>query len=493
MQTRAPHALGTWPGAIWESEAAQCILCGERRRDYLFVVGSARVTRCYGCGLISRTGSEGGVGASYRLDADCAASLTQALPAGRILLVSDEPRALVLGPGQEAVAVAPAKVSQALDAAGATPFAAALINGSLDFVADPLALLRGIAGAVRPGGPVIVVAGATDISRLPADALPAHSFSPATLLRLAQVAGLRTESCGLLRRSIDTPAPDPRLAQVPPVPLLARVIARILRRPIEVSSGVFELRARVAEVRQRPKLSIIMPVYNEAATFLDTFHRVHGAKLESIDRELIVVESNSTDGSRELVRSVAHLSGVRAVYQDAPLGKGHAVRAGMAVADGDVLLIQDADSEYDVGDYDIVLEPLLRLSSTFVLGSRHLGGRTWKIRQFADARTVAAIMNLGHQLFTSLANWLYGAEMHDPTTMYKVFRREAVAGLRFRRNRFDFDWELVCKLIRRGHLPAEVPINYRSRSYAEGKKVRFFRDPITWLRTIIASRFEPLA
>jgi hypothetical protein len=165
----------------------------------------------------------------------------------------------------------------------------------------------------------------------------------------------------------------------------------------------------------------------------------------------------------------------------------------MAVAEGDVLLIQDADSEYDVGDYDIVLEPLLRLSATFVLGSRHMGGRTWKIRQFANARALAGIMNLAHQLFTALANWLYQADMRDPTTMYKVFRREAVAGLRFRRDRFDFDWELVCKLIRRGHLPAEVPINYRSRSYAEGKKVRFFSDPITWLRTIVASRFEPLA
>jgi hypothetical protein len=122
-----------------------------------------------------------------------------------------------------------------------------------------------------------------------------------------------------------------------------------------------------------------------------------------------------------------------------------------------------------------------------------MGGRTWKIRQFANARALASVMNLAHQLFTALANWLYHSDMRDPTTMYKVFRREAVAGIRFRRNRFDFDWELVCKLIRRGHVPAEVPINYRSRSYAEGKKVRFFRDPITWLRTIIASRFEPLA
>jgi glycosyltransferase involved in cell wall biosynthesis len=205
------------------------------------------------------------------------------------------------------------------------------------------------------------------------------------------------------------------------------------------------------------------------------------------------VESNSTDGSRELVRSIEHLPGVRVLYQDRPSGKGHAVRAAMAVASGDIFLIQDADSEYDVGDYDIVLEPVLRLSTTFVLGSRHLGGRTWKVRKFAEARALAAVMNLAHQFFTTLTNWFYQSDMSDPTTMYKVFRRETIHGIRFRRDRFDFDWELVCKLIRRGHLPTEVPVNYRSRSYAQGKKVRFFRDPITWLRTILASRFEPLA
>ena len=102
-------------------------------------------------------------------------------------------------------------------------------------------------------------------------------------------------------------------------------------------------------------------------------------------------------------------------------------------------------------------------------------------------------MNLAHESFTALANGLYGTELRDPTTMYKAFRRDAYEGIRFTRNRFDFDWELVCKLVRRGHVPVEVPVNYKSRSFAEGKKVRFFRDPVTWLETIVASRFEPLA
>jgi glycosyltransferase involved in cell wall biosynthesis len=192
------------------------------------------------------------------------------------------------------------------------------------------------------------------------------------------------------------------------------------------------------------------------------------------------------------VRAVEGTPGVRVIYEDAPRGKGHAVRAGIEASTGDFILIQDADSEYDVADYDIVVDPLLQHRTTFVLGSRHLGGRTWKIREFADARHLGFVMNLAHEGFTLLANLLFGTDMRDPTTMYKVFRRECYEGIRFRRDRFDFDWELVLKLVRRGHLPIEVPINYKSRSYSEGKKVRFVSDPLTWVPTIVKSRFEKL-
>ncbi len=483
------------PRAIWQATGKECVLCGATRRDYLFVAGSARMTRCHECGLISRAGTMApGQVPSYRLDADAARALMAGLPRGRILQVADVGAVLASADGREFVDVPAYDLPQALGSMPASePFDGALVNGAVEQVPDPVALLRLVARAVRPGAPVVIAAGANDISLLDADALPAHSFTPNTLLRLAFAAGIRSESCGMLRRSLRTPPLDARLSAEPRLPLLTRLFGAILRRPVEVSSGLLELRAQAEAPRPRPTLSIIMPVFNEASTFLATFHAVHAAGVFGVDRELIVVESNSSDGSRDLVRSIEHLPGVRVLYQDRPSGKGHAVRAGMAVAKGDVFLIQDADSEYDVGDYDIVLEPLLRLSCTFVLGSRHMGGRTWKIRQFANARAVAAVMNLAHEFFTALANWLYRSDMRDPTTMYKVFRREAVAGIRFRRNRFDFDWELVCKLIRRGHVPVEVPVNYRSRSYAEGKKVRFFRDPLTWLRAIVASRFEPLA
>ena len=262
--------------------------------------------------------------------------------------------------------------------------------------------------------------------------------------------------------------------------------------PTDAPSGLLALRATVADLPAQPKLSIIMPVFNEAATFKETFDRVASADVAGVTREIIVVESNSTDGSRALVQAVEGMPGVTVLYEAKPEGKGHAVRAGIAAATGDLILIQDADSEYDVADYDVVLEPLLELKTTFVLGSRHLGGRTWKIREFSSFRSLALTMNLAHEAFTALTNALYDTDMRDPTTMYKAFYRSAYEGMDFKRDRFDFDFELVCKLIRRGHVPLEVPVNYKSRSYAEGKKVRFFRDPMTWLSTIVSSRFERL-
>jgi hypothetical protein len=459
------------------------------------VVGGTRMMRCHECGLISRTGSDLPTATrSYELDADCEESVRSSLPSGRLLQVVMGGGMLASDQRLEVVTVDLAEGFESLESAAPHSFDAAFVNGVAEHVPDPVSLMRCVRSALKPGGSVVLAVNAAEVESLPSDGarLPKHVFSPATLLRLAHMAGLRSVACGIMTRALDTPPKDDRLRHPPPFRRLSQAFGKILGRPVQVSAGLLELRATASDVKPRPLLSIIMPVFNEARTFADTFERVYSASIDGVDRELIVVESNSTDGSREMVRAIEDRPGVRAVYQDRPNGKGHAVRAGVAVATGDIILIQDADSEYDVADYDIVLEPLLRLSATFVLGSRHMGGRTWKVRRFANYGFLATIMNLAHEFFTGLVNWLYKVETRDPTTMYKVFRRECAHGVLFRRNRFDFDFELVCKLIRRGHVPVEVPINYRARSYAEGKKVRFFRDPITWLRTIVASRFERL-
>ena len=207
-------------------------------------------------------------------------------------------------------------------------------------------------------------------------------------------------------------------------------------------------------------------------------------------KEVIIVESNSTDGSRQIVESYAQHDGVKIILQPAPRGKGSAVREGLAAATGDIILIQDADLEYDLDDYEGLLGPLMAWQSMFVLGSRHQLG--WKMRKFSDAPVMATILNIGHQFFRSLINLAVRAEMTDPFTMFKVFRRDALFGIDLLSNRFDLDIELVMKLVRKGYVPLEIPVNYSSRSFAEGKKVSFVRDGMTWVSTILRFRINPI-
>ncbi len=289
------------------------------------------------------------------------------------------------------------------------------------------------------------------------------------------------------------------------VPLISPVLraARALvpralsSRPLKIVASGINVMARRSDgpaPSSRPEvLSIIMPAFNERATVGQVLERLLAKQIPGVTFEIVVVESNSTDGTREEVRRFAQHPAVTVIYQDRPQGKGHAVRTGLAHATGDYVLIQDADLEYDIDDYDALLAPLRAGRASFVLGARHGGnGASWKMRQFIDQRTVGHVMNVGHVFFTALFNVVYGTRLSDPFTMYKVFRREAIRGLTFEANRFDFDWELVGKLVRAGHRPIEIPVNYRSRSFAEGKKVSFFRDPLTWLWACFKYRFQPL-
>lgn len=284
-----------------------------------------------------------------------------------------------------------------------------------------------------------------------------------------------------------------------PVPVFSRAvqtIARLLpaamrsRERSIVASGMIVMGQR-QERPVRPRLSIIVPVYNEAATFREAFLRLLNHPFPHCDVEYVIVESNSTDGTRVLVHEFAHHPQVQVVWEDRPRGKGHAVRAGLQVARGDFIAIQDADLEYDLDDYDALLEPLLNNREAFVLGARH-GGRAWKMRQFTGQPITSLTMNVGHWVFTTLINLCFLVSLKDPFTMYKIFRRDCLHGMPLECNRFDFDWELVIKLIRRGYVPVEIPVNYRSRSFGEGKKVTLFRDPITWLRALVRFRFVRL-
>jgi glycosyltransferase involved in cell wall biosynthesis len=243
-------------------------------------------------------------------------------------------------------------------------------------------------------------------------------------------------------------------------------------------------------------LSIVIPVYNEAATVETLLERVYGFDLPGIKKQFVIIESNSRDGSREVVQAFARdKDNVILILEDAPGGKGTAMRKGFAAATGDIILIQDADLEYDVADYPKLVEPILAGRTDFVLGSRHsddTGLVFAGVRQFeGEERIFAYFMNFGELLFHGSFNLLYGTRLKDPTTMYKVFRRGLLSEVHLTGEYFELDWEIVGKFVRKGHIPLEVPITYKSRSLKEGKKVSVRRDVLRWVWMLLKVRFTP--
>ena len=172
-------------------------------------------------------------------------------------------------------------------------------------------------------------------------------------------------------------------------------------------------------------LTVVMAAYNEADTVATAIERVLGVELTGVDIELVIVESNSSDGTRSIVSRYSSDSRVRLVLQDTPRGKGAAVREGFLHATGDLILIQDADLEYSVEDYGKLIEPIMRGDVDFTLGCRHVPGEP--VRVMHSMRKVAAIMNVAHWVLTWCFNVTYGTKLRDPFTMYKVFRTECIA------------------------------------------------------------------
>lgn len=232
------------------------------------------------------------------------------------------------------------------------------------------------------------------------------------------------------------------------------------------------------------KLSILIAAYNEVTTIVPAIESLLPI-LSSLncDFEVIVVESNSTDGTRELLQKNTQNLGILLLLEESPRGKGSAIRVAMAKMSGEVFLIYDADTEYLASDIPKLLKPIENGDTSFVLGTRHEKGRAMRVMDNHSIRP--ALMNLAHHFFTSLINFRYIVRLTDPFTMYKIFRSEVFSGVELVSNRFDFDWELVCKALRLGSIPIEIPVYYKSRSFAEGKKVRFFRDPLSWIHAFI--------
>ena len=228
---------------------------------------------------------------------------------------------------------------------------------------------------------------------------------------------------------------------------------------------------------QQPTLSVIIPSYNEKATILEIVRRV---KLENNVHEVIIVDDGSTDGTRDVLAEMAEqIDGVIVDYLARNTGKGAALRRGFSRVTGDIIVIQDADLEYDPRDYARLLQPIREGRADVVYGSRFKGD---------SGRVLFFWHSVGNKFLTLLSNMLTNLNFTDMETGYKVFRREVIEGMRLRSNRFGFEPEFTAKIAKGGWRVYEVPISYSGRDYSEGKKITW-RDGLLALFQIIRYRF----
>ena len=240
--------------------------------------------------------------------------------------------------------------------------------------------------------------------------------------------------------------------------------------------------------KKEPRLSIIVPMYNEGPTADELLTRLIGHDW-IMDVEIIIVESNSSDGTREIAKKHAQANPgfVKLILEDKPMGKGNAVLNGIKQATGDYFAIQDGDLEYKVDDYDRLLKPIVNKEALFVLGSRYRKD-DWKMRKFSEGGSknnlIAGYLNFGQKLLTGVINLACGSKMTDPFTMYKIFHKDCMYGINFKGGKFGLDWEIVTRFLRKGYKPVEMQVSYKARSYSEGKKVDLIGNPLEGLKAL---------
>jgi glycosyltransferase involved in cell wall biosynthesis len=226
------------------------------------------------------------------------------------------------------------------------------------------------------------------------------------------------------------------------------------------------------------KISIVIPAYNEASTIEETLKRVYRVPY---DKEIIVVDDGSTDGTRDLLQQSQLISsmGIRVLLHKKNQGKGAALRTGFKAVGGDVVIIQDADLEQDPDEYQKLLEPIANGTADVVYGSRFLSG-TYRSSSFLQ---IAA-----NRLLTSLSNAILGARLSDMETGYKIFTRKVLDGLTIRSDRFGFEPEFTAKVVKRRFRIIEVPVTYNPRTHAQGKKINW-KDGVKAIVAIFWFRF----
>ena len=229
-----------------------------------------------------------------------------------------------------------------------------------------------------------------------------------------------------------------------------------------------------------PILSILMPVYNEAATISQILQRVETVDLGDVQKELIIVDDFSTDGTRDLLRTLSEQGRYRVYFHSQNMGKGAALRTALTYASGDIVIIQDADLEYDPAEYAELLKPILDGRADVVYGSRLSGAKV--------ARAFNFWHYVGNKLLTFITNLLYNSILSDMETCYKVFRADVIKNIQIKSNRFDFEPEVTAKILKRKHKLYEMPISYYGRDFSEGKKITW-RDGFAAIWALVKYRF----
>jgi glycosyltransferase involved in cell wall biosynthesis len=229
------------------------------------------------------------------------------------------------------------------------------------------------------------------------------------------------------------------------------------------------------------KLSIIVPAYNERATISELLRRVRAVPLPGLQKEIIIVDDCSNDGTRDLLEA-EKIDSQRVLLHEVNRGKGAAIRTGLQHATGDVIMIQDADLEYDPSDYPTLLKPIMDGDADVVYGSRFKGGA-------GSQRVLYFWHSIGNIMLTTMSNVLSGLNMSDMETCYKVFRAEVIKSVNLRSERFGFEPEITMKIARGKHWRVyEVPISYRGRTYEQGKKIGL-KDAFSAVYVMLRARF----